>query len=73
MERKRKSSTGNRTFCTPQNSISAVQRVEFVSDRMSYIVLRVCWCIIIVLNVHLPSEEKSDDSEESFCVELEEF
>jgi hypothetical protein len=24
--------------------ISAVKRVEFVSDRMSYIILRGCWC-----------------------------
>jgi len=35
---------------------------------MSYVVLRFCWCIIIVLNVHVPSEEKSSDSEYSFCV-----
>jgi hypothetical protein len=32
--------------------ISAVKRVEFVSDRMSYIILRDRWCHIIVLNVH---------------------
>jgi len=48
-----------------------VTRVEFVSDRMSYIVLRVRWCNIIVLNVHAPSEEKSDDSKDSFYEELE--
>jgi len=41
--------------------MSAVQRVEFVIDRMSYIVLRGRWYNIIVLNVHAPSEEKSDD------------
>jgi hypothetical protein len=41
--------------------VSAVKREEFVSDRMSYIVLRGCWCNIIVLNVHALSEEKSDD------------
>ena len=35
--------------------VSAVKSVEFVSDRMSYIVLRGCWCNIIVLNVHAPS------------------
>ena len=28
--------------------VSAVKRVEFVSDRVSYIVLRVRWCNIIV-------------------------
>ena len=38
---------------------------------MSYIVLRGHWCNIIVLNVHAPSEEKSDDTKESFYVELE--
>jgi hypothetical protein len=29
--------------------ISAAKRVEFVSDRMSYIILRDCWCDIIVV------------------------
>jgi len=32
--------------------VSAVKRVEFVSDRLSYIVLRGCWRNIIVVNVH---------------------
>ena len=41
-----------------------------VSDRMSYIVLRGRWCNI-VLNVHAPSEEKSDGSKDSFDEELE--
>jgi len=51
--------------------VSAVKRVEFISDRVSYIVLRVHWCNIIILNVHAPSEEKSDDSKHSFYEELE--
>jgi hypothetical protein len=34
-------------------------------------VLRARWCNIIVLNVHSPTEEKSDDSKDSFCEELE--
>ena len=38
--------------------VSAVTRVEFVSDRLSYIVLRGRWRNIIVVNVHVPSEEK---------------
>ena len=45
--------------------------IELVSNRISYIVLRVFWCNIIVLNVHAPSEEKSDDSKDSFCEESE--
>jgi len=40
--------------------LSAFKRVEFVSNRMSYIAPRVYWCNI-VLNVHAPSEEKSGD------------
>jgi len=51
--------------------VSAVKRVEFVSNTVSYIVLRGRWCNIIVLNVHAPSEEKSDDSKENFYEELE--
>ena len=50
---------------------SAVKRVEVVSDRVSYIVLRSRWVNIIVLNVHALSEEKSDDSKDSFYEELE--
>ena len=34
-------------------------------------VLRGCWSKIIVLNVHAPSEEKSDNSKDSFYEELE--
>jgi hypothetical protein len=33
------------------HKISAVRRVEFVSDRMAYIILRGRWCNIIVLNL----------------------
>jgi hypothetical protein len=46
--------------------------VEFVSDRMSYITLKGCWCDIIVLNVHAPTEDKDDDIKDSFYEELEE-
>jgi len=54
-------------------TVLAVRRVEFVSDRVSYIVLRGCWCNIIVLNVSAPKEERSDDSKDSFYEELEQF
>ena len=58
-------------FFVDHRIISAVKRVEFVSDRMSYIVLRGRWCNIIVLNVRALSEEKSGDSKGSFYEELE--
>ena len=40
---------------------------------VSYIVLRVRWCNIIVSNVHTPSEEKSDDSKGSFYKEFKQI
>jgi exonuclease III len=38
---------------------------------MSYIILRGCWCDIIVLNVHASTEDKIDDVKGSFYEELE--
>ena len=49
---------------------SAVNRARFVSNRMS-LAMRCHWSNIIVLNVHEPSEEKNDDSKDSFYEELE--
>ena len=69
-KRKQKPSIGNRIF-VQHRIVSAVKRVEFVSDRMSYIVLRGRWCNIIALNVHAPSEERSDDSKDSCYEKLE--
>jgi hypothetical protein len=46
--------------------ISAVKRVEFVSDKMSYIILRGRWCYIVVLNVHATTEDKIDDVKDRF-------
>jgi hypothetical protein len=58
-------------FFVHKRIISAVKRVEFVSDRMSYIILRGRWFHIIVLNVHAPTEDKIDDVKDSFYEELE--
>ena len=57
-------------FIVHHRIVSAVKRVEFVSNRLSYIVLRGRWRNIVV-NVHAPSEEKSDESKDSFYEELE--
>ena len=48
-----------------------MKKVEFVSDRLSYIELRGRWHNIIVVNVHASSEEKSDEAKDSFYEELE--
>jgi hypothetical protein len=53
--------------------ISAVRRVEFINDRISYIILTGHWCDIIVCNVHAPTEDKVDDIKDRFYEELEHF
>jgi exonuclease III len=53
--------------------VSAVKRVEFISDRMSYMILRGRWCNIIVLNGHAPTDDKIDYIKDRFCEELEQF
>jgi hypothetical protein len=50
--------------------VSAVKRVEFISDKM-YIILRGRWCDIIVRSVLAPTEDKIDGMEDSFYEELE--
>jgi hypothetical protein len=50
--------------------VSAAKRVNFVTDRMSYVVLRSCRCNII-FNVRVPAEEKSDDSKDGLYEELD--
>jgi exonuclease III len=57
-------------FFVHKRIVSAVGRVEFISDRMSYIILRGRWCNIIVLNVHDTCEDKSGDVKDSFYEEL---
>jgi hypothetical protein len=57
-------------FFVHKRIVSAVRRVEFVSDRMSYIILRGRWCDIIVLNAHAPCEDEGDDVRDSFYEEL---
>jgi hypothetical protein len=52
-------------FFVHKRIISAVKGIEFVSDRMSYIMLRGNWCHIIVLNIHAPTEDKADDVKDS--------
>ena len=35
--------------------------MEFISDRVPCIKLKGPWCDIIIVNVHVPSEDKDDD------------
>jgi hypothetical protein len=58
-------------FFVHKRIISAVKKVEFVSGRMSYIILRGCWCNITFLNIDAPIEDKIDDVKDRFYEELE--
>ncbi|PNF21866.1 hypothetical protein B7P43_G05279 [Cryptotermes secundus] len=54
-----------------KRTVSAVKRAEFVSCRMSYIILRVRRCCdIILLNVQAPTEDKIYYMKDSFYEEL---
>jgi exonuclease III len=57
-------------FFIHKRIVSAVRTVEFISTRMSYIILRGHWCNIILLNVHAPCEDKGDDVKDNFYEEL---
>jgi hypothetical protein len=57
-------------FFIHKRILSAVRRVEFISDRMLYIILRGCWCNIIVLNMHTPCEDKIDDIKRNKKIKL---
>jgi hypothetical protein len=54
-----------------QRIVPAVKKGQFVNDMMSYEVLRGRWCNSIVLNAHALTEEKNDNSKDSFYEELE--
>ena len=46
------------SFFVHRRIVSTVKRAEFVSDRLSYIVLRGHWHNVNVVNVRAPNEEK---------------
>jgi len=60
-------------FFVHHRILSAVKRVEFVSDKFSHMVLRGSWRNIILVNVHAPSEEKNEESKYSIYEELEQM
>jgi hypothetical protein len=55
------SSVRDSFFFVCKRIIPAARIVEFIRDRLSYVILRGCWCITVVLNVHAPWEDKNDD------------
>jgi hypothetical protein len=56
-------------LCKHKGIISVVKRIEFIGDRLSYLMLRGCWCDDTVLNVHAPTEDRCDDTKDSFMTD----
>jgi hypothetical protein len=54
-----------------KRAISAVKRVHFVSDPMTYTIPRGHWCHNIALYIHAPTEDKIDYVKDNLCEELE--
>ena len=50
---------------------SAVNKVEFISDRLSYLILRGRWNDVIIVNAHALTEDKDDLIKDSLYEELE--
>jgi hypothetical protein len=51
-------------FFVHKRIISAVNGIDFFRDRMSYTILRGCWCDT-VLNFHKPTEDNAGDMKDT--------
>jgi hypothetical protein len=60
-------------FFVHNKIISRVKRVECVSDRMSYLILKGRWCDITVQNVRAPNEDEEGVIKDSLYEELEQI
>lgn len=49
-------------YSVHNGTISAVERVAFISNRMSYVKRKGHWCDIVVLNVYASTNNKNYDS-----------
>ena len=58
-------------FFVHRRIMSAVKKVEYISDLVSCVLMLCRWCDIIVLNVHAPSEDKDDYIKDSLYEEIE--
>jgi hypothetical protein len=58
-------------FFVHKRIVLSLKRVEFINDRIPYMILRSRCCDIIVQNVHAPTEDKIDDVKDSPYEELE--
>jgi hypothetical protein len=57
-------------FFVHKKIISAVRRVQLISKRVSFVIIKGRWCNITVLNARAPCEDKGDDVKDSFCDEI---
>ena len=58
-------------FLVRRRICSAIRKVHFVSDRISYIILKGKLHDFVIVNVHGPTEDKDDKMKDEFYEELE--
>jgi hypothetical protein len=58
-------------FLCIRESYEQLRGLRLLVIGCQYIILRGRWCHIIVLNVHAPTKDKTDDVKDSFYEELE--
>jgi hypothetical protein len=72
MEQEMKTINKGQDFLLHQRPETAINRgIEFVSDRITYIVLIGHWCDIFVVNAQAPTRDKGDDSKHGFNEDME--
>ena len=58
-------------FLIKNSILQAVQNIEFVNERLSYVTIRTRWGNTVLLNVYAPTEVATDNDKDIFYDELE--
>ena len=58
-------------FLVGRRFLSAMREVQFVSDRISYIILKGKLHDFVIVNIHGPTEDKNNKMKDEFYEELE--
>jgi len=53
-------------FLVNERIINSVKDFKFVNDRMSYIIIKGKWYNYVIINVHCPTEDKDEETEDLY-------